>query len=426
MSREGRRPISNTGQPLSRRYVETAAQPDKVGEVRTELPADALADRLPRAGTPQDRERVEAELRRLTAIVRNSNDAVTIQTLDGEILAWNRGAELTYGYREGEAVGTNVRKLFPPDLREEAEALAGRIAAGETVGSFETKRLTKDGRTINVWLTVTALIDASGRLEAIATTERDITTVKKAEETIRILQAELAHMSRVHAVGEFAAAMAHELNQPLCAIGANAQAVQRMLDGNLPEAEVRDALSDILVDVERASRVVQGVKDQLRRCEPEYFALDINEVVRGIVPIAEALGRSEDADVRLSLGSGLRPVVGDRIQLQQVLLNLVRNGLEAMSETPVEPKVLIIETGKSDDDGVKVSVRDCGLGLADKVAERMFEPFFTTKPDGMGMGLAICSSIITAHRGCLWASRNKDDGCTLHFSLPCRQDARDS
>lgn len=137
MSRERQRQNSNANEPPSAQEAEATPHPDRVGEVRTELPAHALTDRLPKAGTPRDRERVEAELRRLTAIVRNSNDAVTIQTLDGEILAWNRGAELTYGYREAEVVGTNVRKLIPPDVQKEADALAGRVAAGETVGSFE-------------------------------------------------------------------------------------------------------------------------------------------------------------------------------------------------------------------------------------------------------------------------------------------------
>lgn len=396
-------------------------KPLAVAQVQTELPAHVLAERPPHDQTTLDRERTEAELRRLTSIVRNSNDAVIIQSVDGEILAWNRGAELMYGYTEAEAVGMNTRVRIPPDLVQEAGALAGRVAAGEKVDSFETKRMTKDGRTIDVWLTVTALIDAEGGLEAIATTERDITPLKQAEETIRNQQAELAHMSRVHAVGEFAAAMAHEVNQPLCAIGANARAAQRMIDANVPLTQIHGALEDILRDVERASRVVQGLKDQLRRCEPEYSTLDINRVVTDIAPIAEAQARCMGAKVRFRLGAALGPVAGDPIQLQQVLLNLVRNGLEAMSEADTEHHELLIETGPCADNGVRVSVRDYGVGLSDMVAEHMFEPFFTTKREGMGMGLAICSSIITTHGGRLWASRQEGGGCTLHFSLPYTQ-----
>ena len=265
---------------------------------------------------------------------------------------------------------------------------------------------------------MTALVDANGKPEALATTERDITAVKRAEETIRIQQAELAHMGRVHAVGEFAAAMAHELNQPLCAIGANAQAAQRMINSDVPLEEVREALADILSDVERASGVLRGLRDQLRRCEPEYSTVGINEIVHGISPIAEALGRSDDTNVRFRFAKGLHPVLGDRVQLQQVILNLVRNGIEAMRETSLRHRALLVETALSEDNGVKVSVRDHGPGLSEEVAKRMFEPFFTTKPDGMGMGLAICSSIIETHGGRLWASRNPDGGCTMHVSLP--------
>ncbi len=420
-SRRQRRQSSKTGSMQGPGSGTPAHAPAAVAGVQTELPAPALVKHLPKEAAPRDRKDAEAELRRLTAIVRNSNDAVIIQTFDGQILAWNRGAELMYGYTEAEALGMSILKLVPPDSRPEAQAFAYQIASGETVKSFETTRLTKDARTINIWLTVTALIDASGKLEAIATTERDITPVKQAEETIRIQQAEIAHMSRVHAVGEFAAAMAHELNQPLCAIGTNARAAQRMLDADVSAGEVQDALGDILEDVERASRVVQGLRDQLRRCEPEYSILNINELVKGIAPIAEALGRCENAKVCFCLGKDVRPIMGDRVQLQQVLLNLVRNGLEAMLETKPERRQMIVETTICDD-GVKVSIHDHGSGLSDKVAEHMFEPFFTTKADGMGMGLAICSSIITAHHGRLWASPNADGGCTLHFVLPCSQE----
>jgi two-component system sensor kinase FixL len=425
-SRSRGRRTSKTGRLLVSHRGAPAHTPAAVGDVQTELPARVLAYRLSEEAAPQDRERVEAELRRLTAIVRNSNDAVTIQTFDGEILAWNRGAELMYGYTEAEAVGMSIQEIIPPDLRREAEAFAGRASQGEAVESLETTRLTKNGTVIDVWLTVTTLVDPSGSPEAIATTERDVTPIKEAEETIRVQQAEIAHIGRVQAMGEFAAAMAHELNQPLCAIGTNARAAQRMIDADMPLDEIKEALGDIVQDIERASMVVQGLKDQLRRCEPEYSTLDINEVVSGIAPIAEALGRSEDTSVRFCLGNSLGPVRGDRVQLQQVLLNLIRNGVEAMPETKAPARELTVETAISDGGDVRVSVRDHGLGLSDRVAEHMFEPFFTTKPEGMGMGLAICSSIIAAHRGRLWASQNADGGSTLHFSLPCSQEAGDS
>jgi C4-dicarboxylate-specific signal transduction histidine kinase len=270
---------------------------------------------------------------------------------------------------------------------------------------------------------VTTLVDASGRPEAIATTERDVTPIKEAEETIRVQQAEIARMGRIRAMGEFAAAMAHELNQPLCAIGVNARAAQRLIEAGEPIDEVREALGDILQDVERAGHVIQGLRDHLRKREPEHGTLDINAVVGGIARIAETLGRCESTSVRFNLGDGLSPVQGDRIQLQQVVLNLIRNGVEAMLDTAPDLRIVVVETTKSNDDHVRVSVEDHGRGLRDSVAEHMFEPFYTTKPHGMGMGLAICRSIIEAHGGRLWATRNADAGCTLHLSLPCSRKA---
>ncbi len=412
----GRRGVQSSASGFERGHV---YKPALVSEVQAELPSRAFGDGCSEEVTAQARERLEAELRRLTAIVQNSNDAVIIQTMEGEILAWNRGAELMYGYGAGEAVGMSARMLVPSDQHWELEQFAERFASGEGVESVETRRLTKDGRVINVWLSVTALVDGSGGLEAIATTERDITPVKRAEETIRIQQSELAHMSRVHAMGEFAAAMAHELNQPLCAIGANARAAQRMLEGGASREEVSSALSDIMADVERSSGVVKGLRDQLRRCDPEYSSLDINEVMVGIAPIAEVLGRCEQASVLFELAEGVGRVMGDRVQLQQVLLNLVRNGLESMAESGGSRRELRVSTAAEGEGAVLVSVRDWGVGLSVEVAERMFEPFFTTKREGMGMGLAICSSIVAAHGGRMWASGHEEAGCTVSFSLPC-------
>ncbi len=392
-----------------------------ISEIHTDLPDQTLRDGLPDDSDTIERKRIEAELRRLTAIVQNLNDAVIIQTIEGKILAWNHGAELMYGYTNSEVLGRNINDVFPPSSDEQTNTYARYIKCANLAESFETKRTTKDGRTVNTWVTVTTLVDASEQIEAIATTERDITPVVNAEETIRILQSELSHMSRVHVVGEVAATMAHELNQPLCAIGTNARAAQRMIDAGSSITTISSALDDIIEDVDRASGVIKNLKDQLRRCEPEYSILKIHNIIIDIAPIAEALGRSENTEIVFELGNTPGETNGDRIQIQQVLLNLIRNGLDAMKEITEKSRKLLIRTQTQNNETV-VSVHDHGQGLSPEIAEHMFEPFYTTKSEGMGMGLAICSSIVTAHQGRIWAANNPDGGCTVSFSLPLIQE----
>ena len=235
-------------------------------------------------------------------------------------------------------------------------------------------------------------------------------------------QAELARLGRLVAMGELAAALAHELSQPLAAIVTNAQASRRLAEAGISNSEeIHDILGDIVEDGKRAGAIIRHIREFLRESSPERNRLQMNEVIQEAAPLLRTCVRQYGATVRFDLADGLPPVLGNRIQLQQVLLNLVRNGLEAMADTCIEPK-LTIRTSADANSFARVSVRDAGVGLTEEARRRMAEPFFTTKSDGFGMGLAISNSIVEAHGGRLWATPNSDRGTTLHFVLPCAKE----
>ena len=263
------------------------------------------------------------------------------------------------------------------------------------------------------------------RLKARANRE-----ILKANEALKLAQkerdraarAELAHVSRVATLGELAAALAHELRQPLTAILTNAQATQRLLAaGKFDRTEIDGALGDIVEGAGRCREIIQKLRDMLRRGDIARESLDINDAMRGIETFAQADARQHGAALSFELEPGLPPVSGDRIQLQQVLLNLVHNAAESMVEG-TDAREITVRTSQPDSNTVLVAVRDCGPRVDSYVIERMFDPFFTTKPEGLGMGVPISHSIIESHGGRLWATRNQERGLTVQFTLPSSTD----
>lgn len=235
----------------------------------------------------------------------------------------------------------------------------------------------------------------------------------------RAARAELAHVSRVATLGELAAALAHDLNQPLTAILANGQAARRLLaSGRSERGEIDEALADIVDGAGHASEIIKKLRELLRRGDVTRKRLDINETVGGVEAFALADARQHGATLTMNLASGLPPVSGDRVQLQQVLLNLVHNGAEAMMNIPDQERAIVVSTSLEEPATVLVAVRDAGSAPDERVLNRMFEPFYTTKQEGLGMGLPICQTIVESHGGRLWASRNADRGLTVQFTLP--------
>lgn len=242
------------------------------------------------------------------------------------------------------------------------------------------------------------------------------------QEQLQLHQAELAHMSRLSTMGEMAAGLAHELNQPLHAARNYARGSIRRLQKNpQDDGEVMAALEHIANEVDRAAEIIRRVRDFVQKIGPNTVAISINDVVEEAVTIVNLEVKQTHGRIVWELASDLAPVSVDPIQIEQVVVNLVRNGLEAMHDVPEEQRVLGIGTRRHDEQTVEVYVRDCGIGIGEAEMKKVFEPFFTTKPEGMGMGLAISRSIIEAHEGRLWASMNGDRGCTFHFTLPMAQ-----
>jgi C4-dicarboxylate-specific signal transduction histidine kinase len=242
---------------------------------------------------------------------------------------------------------------------------------------------------------------------------------QRAEETLQKAQAELAHVTRVMTLGELMASLAHEVNQPLAAVVTNAQACLRWLALETPRPdEARAAVERIVRDSNRASEVIQRIRAVVKKSEPQMVALDINDVIREAISLEQREMLNRRVSLRTELASALPPVLGDRVQLQQVVINLVMNALEAMAPVTDRPRDMLIRSQQEDANEVLVAVRDSGIGIDSENAERLFNAFFTTKPTGMGMGLSISRSIIAAHGGRLWVSPNAEHGATFQFTLP--------
>jgi C4-dicarboxylate-specific signal transduction histidine kinase len=254
----------------------------------------------------------------------------------------------------------------------------------------------------------------------------DLTERKQGEENLREserryheAQMALAHANRVTTMGQLAASIAHEVNQPIAATVTNAHAALRWLGGQPPDLEeVRQALDDVIRDGNRAGDVIGRIRALIKNVPPRLDRLDINEAIIQVIEVTRSELLRNGVSLQTALAKGLPLIRGDRIQLQQIVLNLIMNAVEAMSDASKGSRDLLISTAGDASNGVLVAVRDSGPGLNPDSLERLFDPFYTTKPSGMGMGLSICRSIIEAHGGRIWAVANKPEGASFHFSLP--------
>jgi PAS domain S-box-containing protein len=247
----------------------------------------------------------------------------------------------------------------------------------------------------------------------------DITQRKQAEQEIQLQRDELAHLSRVTMLGELSGSLAHELNQPLTAILSNAQAAQRFLArGNADPVEVNAILTDIVNEDKRAGEVIRRLRLLLQKGQVQHQPLDLNEIVQEVLKLVRNDLFNHSVSVQTQLTPGLPPVPGDRVQLQQVLLNTVMNACHALALVAPKDRVIRLRTTVARPAEIQVEIEDCGCGIPPGNLERIFEPFFTTREGGMGMGLAICRNIIQAHGGKLWAENNAERGATFRFTLP--------
>jgi len=260
-------------------------------------------------------------------------------------------------------------------------------------------------------------ITSYGELEFVGTV-MDITERRRAEEALRDAQSDLAHVARLTTMGQLVASIAHEINQPLTAIVSNGDTALLWLNREKPDlAEARNALSRIVRDAMRAGGVIRGLRALAMKTGPELGKFDINEAVREVLTLTGSELKRHGILLRTDLPAAGPPVVGDRVQLQQVVLNLVLNAIEAMKPIREHHRELSVSSTPGEPGTIVVAIEDTGTGLAPEIAQRIFDPFFTTKPDGLGMGLSICRSIIEAHGGRLWASPREPQGTAVRFTL---------
>jgi two-component system sensor kinase FixL len=352
--------------------------------------------------------------------VEAAPNAMVMVDPEGRIVFLNAQAEKVFGYARAELLGCPLETLIPEafhanrssDRRNDLRApLARALGAGR-----DLRGRRRDGSEIPVeihlisiptadgWFALASIVDNSEhrRMELEAVEQRN----------------ELAHLSRVAMLGELSASLAHELNQPLAAILSNAQAALRFLEsGTVDLHEIRSILADIVEDDKRAGEVIRRLRGLLKKEEIQRVALDMNEVVTEVLKLVRSDVLNRNVIVATVFAPALPPVLGDRIQLQQIVLNLVLNGCDAMEDNAMLDRRLMVRTEHRDGNTVEVTVADCGTGIPSDQLERIFEPFVTTKRAGIGLGLAVCRSIVNAHGGRIWATNNADRGATFHVEM---------
>jgi len=355
-------------------------------------------------------------------VVEAAPSAMIMVNTDGCINLVNTQAEAVFGYSRQELLGRPIETLVPERFRSHhmgyRHGYLGEARARPMGAERELFGLRKDGTEVPIEIGLNPIQTAEGLL--VLASIIDISERKRAELEAARQRTEMAHLSRVTTLGELSGSLAHELNLPLGAILSNAQAAQRMLaNGKTDLAELREILNEIVSEDKHAGEVIRRLRLWLQKGEVQQHSLSINKVVRDVLKLIRIDLINQNVIVNIQLARNLPAITGDPVQLQQVLVNLVVNACDAMAECDIAGRRLVICTGPENrGSAVIVSVIDMGGGVPKEKMEQIFEPFFTTKGKGMGLGLSVCRSIITAHHGKLWATNNADRGATFHFTLP--------
>lgn len=367
------------------------------------------------------RELRESE-RRIQAVLDNVPAVVYLKDLNGRYLLINRQYEELFHVTTASVAGKTDHDLFSAEQADVSRANDRRVLESGRPLEFE-EVADKDGTVRTYFSLKFPLLYSDGTPYAVCSVSRDITERKQAESELQRHREALAHVTRVSTLGELSASLAHELNQPLAAILSNAQAGLRFLDrGNQDLQEFRELLQDIVHDDKRASAVISGLRSLARREQTQRERVDLAATLREILELlhSELLARQFQVETDFADGCA---VLADKAQIQQVVLNLVMNAVEAMEAEPAHRRHLHISMSCTGRDEVQVALRDSGVGIPTEKLDKVFDPFWTTKRQGMGMGLAVCRSIIEAHGGEIWVERNAERGVTFYFKLPAlRQD----
>jgi PAS domain S-box-containing protein len=356
----------------------------------------------------------EAKIRRL---VDANIIGILVWTMDGRFIEANDAFLGMVGYDREELISDRVHHwdLTPPEWHKHLESTLAELKATGTAQPYEKEYFRKDGSRVPVLVGAAAFDEKRDRGVAFVL---DLTERKRAEEAMNKVQMELAHANRVSAMGQLTASVAHEIRQPLAGVKAGGNAALRWLTKHPPGLEeAKRSLENIIKTADRANDVISRIHNIVKKGSSNKDALDINEAILEVLTLVRGEAVKHNVSIQMRLATNLPRIVGDRVQLQQVMINLVINAIQAMSAVQ-GMRELHISTERSETDGVSVAVRDFGPGLSAQDLSNLFEPFYTTKPEGMGMGLSISRTIIEYHGGRLWASQSEPHGALFQFTIP--------
>ena len=415
---------------LGRRIEMKAARADG-----SEFPVELAISRIPMDGPPAftgylrditERKQAEEELRRSEAFLAEGQQLARLGSfswrIQGDRITWSEQLYRIFGFEPGglvtlERIGSRVHPEDVPLLGDMIE----RARRGVSDFEYEHRLLMPDQSVKYLHLVAHGIRDKGGRLEYIGAVQ-DVTERRLSEEALSQARSDLAHVSRVTSLGVLTASIAHEVNQPLSGIITNAGTCLRMLAADPPNVEgARETAKRTIRDGNRASELIKRLRALFSKKESADEAVDLNEAAREVIALSLSDLQRNRVVLRQEFADDLPVVTGDRVQLQQVILNLLRNASDAMSTVYDRPRQLQIKTERDKDAQVRLTVRDAGIGLDPQRVDRLFEAFYTTKDDGMGIGLSISRSIIERHRGHLWAEQNAGPGATFSFSIPVQE-----
>lgn len=356
---------------------------------------------------------------RLRKIIETEPECVKIQERDGTIVEMNpAGLSLVEANCPSEVIGNTVFNFVAPEFHEDYRMLTDRVFNGESA-VLEFQIVSMKNRRLWMETNAAPLKDAKGNVIALLAITRDISARKIYEHQLQLESRDLAHSLRLHTIAELATMLAHELNQPLTAIQNYSRGCLLRMHPGKPAEELRGAIEEMGTQAERAASIIRSMREFTSKEEPRHAVVSVNDIVENALRFAEIEARTANVKVEKQLHSDLPQVSGNKIQLEQVMLNIIRNGIEAMETCPDHERALSVRTEEGSAGAVRVIIRDSGVSDTQLDLSKFFMPFYTTKSQGMGMGLAISSSIVEAHGGSVAAALNEAGaGVTVTVELP--------